>query len=90
MKNYYHQCLYQFPVIAVDYTQHERGRTAHEHRQAQKHQAHILENHESSGRYSMEGIRHAHFDNIWVYHYIASVTKVSYERHHHLEATGGR
>jgi len=93
MNNYYHQYLYQFSMfsfIAVDYTHHERGRTAREHRQAHKHQARILKNHESSSGYSMEGIRPAHIDNVWVYHYIASVTKVSYERHHHLKAAGGR
>jgi len=71
-------------------THHEHGRTAHEQRQAQKQQAHVLENHISSGGYSMEGIRHAHLGNEWVYHHIATVTKVSYEGHYYLEAAGGR
>jgi len=77
-------------VTAVNYTHHEHGGTAREQRQSQKHQAHVLENHVSSGGYSMEGIRQAHLDNKWVYHHIASVTKVSYEGHYHLEAAGGR
>lgn len=90
MNNYYCQYLYPFSVTAVNYTHHERGRTAHDHRQAQKHHAHILENHVSSVGYSMEGIRYAHLDNVWVYHHTASVTEVSYERYHRLEAAGGR
>jgi len=90
MNNYYHRYLYPFSVTTVNYTHHERGRTAREHQQTQKHQAHVLKNHVSSGGYSMEGIRHAHLDNVWVYHHIASVTKVSNEGHHHMESAGGR
>lgn len=74
----------------MNYTRHDRERTAREHWQADNYETQVGDDHERSGRHVVQGVRQAQLDQVRVDQYVARVSQVADERYDRLEAAGHR